>query len=954
MVEMRADLSPSAKTLPILAELVLRKLNLCPGGIAQITQTKTRVPHRHTQEGFGSGIASEHAGLLIPMRLAPLAVLSEQVRVASCAAGTAAKQVCILDRGEMYSTSRAIVHVSDCIRPPITSAPAMRPFARSSLRPMASARFSFQCRDGESLLHGFFRSERSYHPFLHVFKKVQLFLDLAMCCGCAVGCSFVAAVPFAIDERHAGCMAGPAGLLTTSRAVVPVAGWIRPEFASAYAMHPSAASSRRAGAAPACLACVSLQSRYGESSWQGYLRRVRSQHLVVSRQGNMHTLLDLAIAISMPCTCAVKFSLLFAWCGAKHLRDASCMFGPLTTSRAIVPVSGCICPPVSSAHAIRASALSSHRSSTAPICFSPQCRDGESLLHGFFRCERSCHPFLHVFKKVQLFLDLAMCCSCAVGSSFVAAAPFAIDERHAGCMAGPAGLLTTSRAVVPVAGWIRPQIASAYAMHPSAASSRRAGAAPACLACVSLQSRYGESSWQGYLRRVRSQHLVVSRQGNTHSLLDLAIAISMPCTCAVKFSLLFAWCGAKHLRDASYMFGPLTTSRAIVPVSGCICPAVSSAHAIRASAPSSHRSSTAPICFSPQCRDGESLLHGFFRCERSCDPFLHVFKKVQLFLDLAMCCGCAAGSSFVAAAPSANHERDAGSVRSRFVRAGSSAKSLRDASCMSGPLNAGRATVPVSGWVRPMIASAYAIRASALLLGGAPVWIALQCRYSDNVSRQEGPHVSFLQDLLLGARAYLLLSLRRVQAAETRDAVIRSSGCARWTWASPGMTEPSLLVGMLQPPSPAPSPRAVNYMLRLQGGSRSAFRPHLEAAGDVKNILGGIRLQTQQILDVSLLGHSSRSQALPGSGRLSSCSRILLDRFWSGPSAAEKGRLAPVDLTPCPDNPEPRSPCESGPTSSATCGTIVGMSGAQLGLRVWGALSQNPRKSKHRSLNNYL
>ncbi|CAE7685778.1 unnamed protein product [Symbiodinium microadriaticum] len=40
---------------------------------------------------------------------------------------------------------------------------------------------------------------------------------------------------------------------------------------------------------------------------------------------------------------------------------------------------------------------------------------------------------------------------------------------------------------------------------------------------------------------------------------------------------------------------------------------------------------------------------------------------------------------------------------------------------------------------------------------------------------------------------------------------------------------------MLQPPSPAPSPPAGHSMRRLQGGSRIAFRPHLEAAGDVKN-----------------------------------------------------------------------------------------------------------------------
>ena len=198
MVEVHADLSPSAKTLPILAELVLRKLNLCPGGIAQITQTKTRVPLRHTQEGFGSGVASEHAGLLIPMRLAPSAVLSGQVRVASCAAGTAAKQVCVLDRGEMYSTSRAIVQVSDCIRPPITSAPAMRPSARSSLRPMASAIFSFQSRYGESLLHGFFRNERSYHPCLHPPRLVNV--------GVAGGCIIVGHVflqlPVSVSSRN--------------------------------------------------------------------------------------------------------------------------------------------------------------------------------------------------------------------------------------------------------------------------------------------------------------------------------------------------------------------------------------------------------------------------------------------------------------------------------------------------------------------------------------------------------------------------------------------------------------------------------------------------------------------------------------------------------------------------------------------------------------------------------
>ncbi|CAE7883130.1 mfsd5, partial [Symbiodinium necroappetens] len=344
-----------------------------------------------------------------------------------------------------------------------------------------------------------------------------------------------------------------------------------------------------------------------------------------------------------------------------------------------------------------------------------------------------------------------------MGSSFVTAAPSANHDRDAGFMAG---LLTTSRAVVLVSGWICPQFASAYALHPSAVCSLRPGAAPACVARVSLQSRYGQSSLQGYLRRVRSQYLVVSRQESTHSLLDLAIASGVPCICAVRSSLFSARHGSKHLRDVSCMFAPVTTSRAIVLVSGWIRPPVSLAHAIRASAPSSLRSSTAPVGVQTRRRFVARTLQK----RAVVSFFLQAVKQMRLFLDLAI--------------------QRVGVVRSRFVAAGTSAKTVRDAGCMSGPLTTGRAIVPVSGWVRPTIASTCAIRASALLVGAAPVWIAWQCRYRE------------------------------------------SAGCACWTWASPCMTQPSLLVGMLQPPSPAP---------RLQRGSRSAFRPHLEAAGDVKN-----------------------------------------------------------------------------------------------------------------------
>ncbi|CAE7762418.1 Ago2 [Symbiodinium sp. CCMP2456] len=104
MVEADAAHPLSVMSLPILAELVLRKLNRCPGSIAQIAQAKTKVPHRRAQEGFGSGTASVHAGLLIPLRIAPSAALSEQVRV----------------------TGRSVVLVSGRVCPLIVSAHATR------------------------------------------------------------------------------------------------------------------------------------------------------------------------------------------------------------------------------------------------------------------------------------------------------------------------------------------------------------------------------------------------------------------------------------------------------------------------------------------------------------------------------------------------------------------------------------------------------------------------------------------------------------------------------------------------------------------------------------------------------------------------------------------------------------------------------------------------------------
>ena len=846
MVEAHAELSVMTLSngrsrAELVAQLVLRKLNLCPSTIAQIAQTKTRVPHTRTQEGFGSSTASVHAGLLIPLSIAPSAALSKQMRVTSCAAGTAAKQVCVLNRSDMYSASRAIVQFSDCI----TFAHAFCPSACSSLRPsIASVCFSLQCRYGESLLHGYVSSERSGHPF-HVLKKMHVFLDLAMCCGCAVGSSFIAAVSSANHDRVASCMAE---LLTTSRAVVLVSGWIRPQIAPAYARHPSAASSLRPGAAPVCLACISLQRRYVEIPLQGYLRHVRSQHLVVCRQESTHSLVDIAIASGVPCTCAVRSSFLSATYGAKHLHVASCVPELLTTSRAIVQVSGWIRPPITSAHAICPSACSSLRPSIASVCFSLQCRYGESLLHGYVSSERSGHPF-HVLIKMHVFLDLAMCCGCAVGSSFIATVSSASHDRDASCMVG---LLTTSRAVVLVSGWIRPQIASAYARHPSAASSLRPGAAPVCLACISLQSRYVEIPLQGYLRHVRSQHLVVCRQESTHSLVDLAIASGVPCTCAVRSSFLSARYGGKHLCVASCVPELLTTSRAIaiVLVSVGICP-IRTPRAIRPSAPSSLQPSTALACLSWQCRYEGSLLQGYLKDVLSQRLLVSRQGSKHSLVDLAI----ASGAPCTCA------------VRSSLFSAGHGAKHVCNASCMSG-LTTSRAIVPVSGRIRPMIASAYAIRASAHRLGADPVWVALQCRYRESASRQEGSHVFLFQVLLLGAGVDLLRSLHRVQAAK-RDVVIHSSGCASRSWASPGMTKPSVLVGMFQPASPVPSPRAV-YLHAAPARRLAKCLPAAPGSSSRREehamVLAVVGLQIQQMFDRVLFRHCQRSQPVPVSG----------------------------------------------------------------------------------------
>ena len=165
MVEADAELPLPVRTSPILAQLVLRRLNLREGGIAQ---KKTRTPQRRTQESFASGTASVHAGLLIPLRIAPLAILTQQITLwyAVFAASTTEKQVYGLSRREMdpkrtSSTSRA-VQVSGWVRTLVT-AHEYPPFAASSLRLGERVCCSLLCRSGEGLLQGHFRGTQSCH-----------------------------------------------------------------------------------------------------------------------------------------------------------------------------------------------------------------------------------------------------------------------------------------------------------------------------------------------------------------------------------------------------------------------------------------------------------------------------------------------------------------------------------------------------------------------------------------------------------------------------------------------------------------------------------------------------------------------------------------------------------------------------------------------------------------------
>ena len=235
----------------------------------------------------------------------------------------------------LQGTSRAVyVPVGN----PARFAPANAiPPAAASLLPPGSALvcFSVQRRYGGSLLQGYFRSMRSWLPFVSLDFAIA---DALPFCA-AMTSSFFSAGLFGRHVRDAARMAG---LLTTSTAIVLASSWIRSPVASASAVSPFAARLLQVSA------CFCFPYNSGQRSLQGYFRSAWSWNLVSSVQEGTHCLLDVALADALPCSCAVRFSHLTAESRAsKTLRDASCM-----ASRVVTHVWGWIHPPLASAYVI--------------------------------------------------------------------------------------------------------------------------------------------------------------------------------------------------------------------------------------------------------------------------------------------------------------------------------------------------------------------------------------------------------------------------------------------------------------------------------------------------------------------------------------------------------------------------------------------------------------------------
>ncbi|OLP95326.1 hypothetical protein AK812_SmicGene22564 [Symbiodinium microadriaticum] len=577
MVGADAELPFSVRTLPDLAELVHRKLHLGAGGIAQIVQTKTRMPRRRTQESFVYGTASVHAELLMPPRVVLSAVLSEQapVKLISFVAGSRRSVVCALNhagrRGRrnamnMLCSTSVAIQVSGSTRPHIGD--VIPPSAAPAAAPVC---FMLRCRNGSSWWQGHFIAAQSRHHFVSGQESKQSFVDHAIVDAIPHNCAVRQARPLQLlhfrRPQHQfvfSCGAGStakllpdascvAALLTG--AIEQALGWIRPPLASAHAIPPDAASSVRPAAAPVCHAslCASQEPVFQEdfTNMTSGLLRFLTQTGAISRPGIEF----------LPRSFVSMFSFSAGTSSTKYVGDSS-RAAALTNSRAIAQVSGCIHTFLACAWASPSSAASSLPPAAAPVCFFLQCRNGSSWWQGHFRAAQSRHQYVSGQESKQSLVDHAIVDAiphkCAVRSSPTAVGCFAMQVHESSCTAG---LLTKSRALVPVWGWIRPPVASAHA-PPPAASSLRPAAAPVC--------RFLHCRYRGCFRGVESWHLVVDKQGGMQSFVDLAIADSVPYSSAVRSSP--AATGSKPVCNASRVAALLTISRAIAQASGWIRP----------------------------------------------------------------------------------------------------------------------------------------------------------------------------------------------------------------------------------------------------------------------------------------------------------------------------------------------------------------------------------------------
>ena len=586
-----------------------------------------------------------------------------------------------------------------------------------------------------------------------------------------------------------------AGRLITNSVVIQASGWIRPPVTSAPAIPPSAASSLWPVAVRMCHAslCASHRPVLKED--------------FISTPSRLLGLLSQAGAVFQFGCAVLRFvvpvGIASARSAAKHVCDARCMAGRLLTNRAIIQVSAWIRPPVTSTRAITPSAASSVLPVAAPLCFSLQCSYG-----GCFRTVWSGHLFVSRPEGKQSLLDLAIADSvsytCAGRSSQSSPAAIGCDaklDRNPRCMAGR---LITNRFIIQTSGWIRPPVTSTPAIPPSAASSLRPVAAPVCF---SLQHRCGKSWWQGQLKGVVSRHLFVSRQEGKQSLVDYAITDSVRCRspyrCAVSFSPTAAGCFSTQVREWSCAAGLLIKTRAIIPVSGWIRPPFASARAGLPAA-SSLPPATAPVLFSLQCS-----CRGCFRAVRSGHLFVSRPEGKQSLLDLVI-------------ADSVSYSCAGRPSQSSPAAIGCDAKLVRNPRCMAGRLITNRAIIQASGLICPR--SAHDQRKCRALEGfvgvqsGKRLALVFSRDAHQSSSKQANHSARCLrfQDLVHGARMAVSKTLRPVQAAPKRHAVLRSFRGTSRMWAPPGVEEPSPKVGMSRPSS---WPSAA-FMLRVRGAAR--------------------------------------------------------------------------------------------------------------------------------------